>query len=143
MADKKVVSKLKLQLPAGKATPAPPVGTVLSGAQVNIQQFCQTFNAATADRGNEIVPVKIYVYEDKSFDIECKTPPAATLIKEALNLKSGSGVPQAEKVGELSDEQLTKIAEAKMEDLNANDVEHAKRIIAGTARSMGVTVAQA
>ncbi len=139
---KKVVNFIKLQIPAGAANPAPPVGPALGAAQVNIMQFCQAFNAATKDQAGDIIPVEISVYEDRSFDFVCKTPPAAKLILKELGIKSGSSVPQRDKVGQLTDEQLTKIAEIKMPDLNANDIEHAKRIVAGTARSMGVTIAE-
>ena len=140
---KKVATVIKLQIPAGKANPAPPVGPALGAAQVNIMQFCQAFNAATQDKVGDIIPVVITVYEDRTFDFVCKTPPAAHLIKKELKLQSGSAVPQRDKVGELSQAQLTKIAETKMPDLNANDLEAAKKIIAGTARSMGVTIAEA
>jgi large subunit ribosomal protein L11 len=142
MAKKKVTRVIKLQIPAGAANPAPPVGPALGAAQVNIMQFCQAFNAATKDKAGDIIPVEIYVYEDRTFDIVYKTPPAAKLILKELGIKSGSAVPQRDKVGQLTDEQLTKIAEIKMPDLNANDIEHAKKIVAGTARSMGVTIAQ-
>ena len=142
MAKKKVTHFIKLQIPAGQANPAPPVGPALGAAQVNIMQFCQQFNAATQDKAGDIIPVEITVYEDRSFDFICKTPPAAQLIKKALGLQSGSGVPQRDKVGQLTQEQLTQIAETKMPDLNANDIEAAKKIIAGTARSMGVTIAE-
>ena len=142
MAEKKVVNLIKLQIPAGAANPAPPIGPALGAAQVNIMQFCQAFNAATADKKGDVIPVEINVYEDRSFTFICKTPPAAHLIKKALGLKSGSGVPQRDKVGQLTQEQLTQIAETKMPDLNANDIEAAKKIIAGTARSMGVTIAE-
>ena len=108
MAKKKVVNFIKLQIPAGAANPAPPVGPALGAAQVNIMQFCQAFNAATQDKAGDIIPVEISVYEDRSFDFVCKTPPAAQLIKKELGLKSGSGVPQRDKVGQLTDEQLTK-----------------------------------
>ena len=131
---------VKLQIPAGQANPAPPVGPALGAQGVNIMQFCQAFNAQTQDKAGTIIPVEITVYEDKSFDFVCKTPPAAFLIKEKLGLKSGSGIPQLKFVGELTDAQLTEIAEIKMPDLNANDIEAAKNIIAGTARSMGVRV---
>ena len=113
MAKKKVVNFIKLQIPAGAANPAPPVGPALGAAQVNIMQFCQAFNAATQDKAGDIIPVEISVYEDRSFDFVCKTPPAAQLIKKELGLKGGSGVPQRDKVGQLTDEQLTKIAEIK------------------------------
>ena len=142
MAEKKVVNFIKLQIPAGAANPAPTIGPALGAAQVNIMQFCQAFNAATADKKGDVIPVEISVYEDRSFTFICKTPPAAHLIKKALGLKSGSGVPQRDKVGQLTQEQLTQIAETKMPDLNANDIEAAKKIIAGTARSMGVTIAE-
>ena len=140
MAKKQVTRFIKLQIPAGKANPAPPVGPALGAAQVNIMQFCQQFNAATSDKAGDIIPVEISVYEDRTFTFVCKTPPAAQLIKKELGLQSGSGVPQRDKVGQLTQEQLTKIAEIKMPDLNANDIEAAKAIVAGTARSMGVTV---
>ena len=142
MAEKKVTAFIKLQIPAGAANPAPPIGPALGAAQVNIMQFCQAFNAQTADKKGDIIPVEISVYEDRSFTFICKTPPAAHLIKKALGLKSGSAVPQRDKVGQLTQEQLTQIAETKMPDLNANDIEAAKKIIAGTARSMGVTIAE-
>ena len=134
MAEKNVTGFVKLQIPAGAANPAPPVGPALGAQGVNIMQFCQAFNAATQDKSGTIIPVEITIYEDKTFDFVCKTPPAAFLIKEKLGLKSASGIPQLKKVGELSVEQLREIAEIKMPDLNAND------IVAGTARSMGVTI---
>ena len=140
---KEVVTQIKLQIPAGQANPAPPVGPALGAAQVNIMQFCQAFNAATKDQMGDIIPVVISVYDDRSFDFVTKTPPAAQLILKELGIQSGSGVPQRDKVGELSQAQLTKIAEIKMPDLNANDIEAAKKVVAGTARSMGVTVADA
>ena len=122
---KKVTGFVKLQIPAGAANPAPPVGPALGAQQVNIMQFCQQFNAATQDQAGTIIPVEITVYEDKSFTFVCKTPPAAVLIKEKLGIQSGSGVPQIRKVGTLSLEQLREIAEIKMPDLNANDIEAA------------------
>ena len=140
MAEKKVTGFVKLQIPAGKANPAPPVGPALGSKGVNIMQFCQAFNAQTADKGDTIVPVEITVYEDKSFTFICKTAPAAVLIKQALGIKSGSGIPQLQAVGTLTEEQLRTIAETKMPDLNANTVEAAMEIIAGTARSMGVRI---
>jgi large subunit ribosomal protein L11 len=139
---KQVVHLIKLQIPAGQANPAPPVGPALGAAQVNIMQFCTAFNNATKDQMGDIIPVEISVYDDRSFDFITKTPPAAHLIKKELGLKSGSGVPQRDKVGQLTDEQLTKIAEIKMPDLNTNDIDAAKKIVAGTARSMGVTIAE-
>jgi large subunit ribosomal protein L11 len=137
---KKIAGLIKLQIPAGAATPAPPVGPALGAKGVNIMQFCQAFNAATADKGQTIIPVEITVYEDKTFDFITKTPPAAILIKEALGLKSGSGEPHTAKVGELTQDQLRTIAETKLPDLNANDVEAAMKVIQGTARSMGVRI---
>ena len=137
MADKKVTGFVKLQIPAGAANPAPPVGPALG---VNIMQFCQAFNAQTADQAGTVIPVEITIYEDRSFTFVCKTPPAAVLIKEALNISSGSGIPQIQAVGTLTEDQLRKIAETKMPDLNANSVEAAMEIIAGTARSMGVRI---
>ncbi|MCD8199990.1 MAG: 50S ribosomal protein L11 [Coriobacteriaceae bacterium] len=140
MADKPVSGFIKLQIPAGQANPAPPVGPALGAHGVNIMQFCQAFNAETQDKGNTIIPVEITVYEDKSFDFICKTPPAAVLIREALKIDKGSGVPQDVKVGTLTKEQLQSIAETKMPDLNANDIKAAMKIVAGTARSMGVEI---
>lgn len=142
MADKKVTAFVKLQIPAGAANPAPPIGPALGAAQVNIMQFCQAFNAETKDQQGDIIPVEITAYEDRSFTFVCKKPAVAGLIKKELKLKSGSGVPQRDKVGQLTDAQLTHIAEIKMPDLNANDIEAAKKIVTGTARSMGVTIAE-
>lgn len=139
---KKVVGFIKLQIPGGAANPAPPVGPALGQHQVNIMQFCQAFNAATQDKAGTIIPVEISVYEDRSFDFILKTPPAAVLIKQALGLESGSAVPNRTKVGSISRDQLRQIAETKMPDLNANDVDAAMNIIAGTARSMGVEIAE-
>ena len=140
MADKKVTGFVKLQIPAGAANPAPPVGPALGAQGVNIMQFCQAFNAQTQDQAGTIIPVEITVYEDKSFTFVCKTPPAAVLIKEKLGVKSGSGIPQLRFVGTLTEDQLREIAEIKMPDLNANDIEAAMEIVAGTARSMGVRI---
>ena len=140
MADKEVTGFIKLQIPAGQANPAPPVGPALGANGVNIMQFCQAFNAETQDKQGTIIPVEITVYEDKSFTFVCKTPPAAVLIKEKLHIKSGAGIPQLQTVGTLTDAQLTEIAEIKMPDLNANDIDAAKEIVAGTARSMGVRI---
>ena len=139
---KKATGFIKLQIPGGQATPAPPVGPALGANGVNIMQFCQAFNAQTQDQQGTVIPVEITVYEDKSFDFVCKTPPAAFLIRQELGIEKGSKVPNLDKVGELTQDQLRKIAEIKMPDLNANDIEAAKRIIAGTARSMGVTIAE-
>jgi len=137
---KKVTGMIKLQLQAGKATPAPPVGPALGQHGVNIMGFCKEFNAKTSNQAGLIIPVVITVYQDRSFSFILKTPPAAVLIKKELGLKSGSGVPNKTKVGELTQDQLKKIAETKMPDLNAANVESAMRMIAGTARSMGVTI---
>ena len=140
MAEKKVAGFIKLQIPAGAANPARPVGPALGAQGVNIMQFCPAFNAATQDQSGTIIPVEITVYEDKSFTFVCKTPPAAVLIKEKLGIKSGSGIPQLKAVGTLSLDQLREIAEIKLPDLNANDIEAAMEIVAGTARSMGVRI---
>ena len=137
---KKIQQIIKLQIPAGKANPAPPVGPALGQHGVNIQDFCGKFNEKTRELGDTIVPVVITVYEDRSFSFITKTAPAAELIKKAINLKKGSGVPHKEKVGVLPKAKLREIAEKKMADLNANDVDAAMKIIAGTARSMGVTI---
>lgn len=139
---KKIAALVKVQLPAGQATPAPPVGTALGPHGVNIMDFVKQYNAATeAQRGN-IIPVEITIFEDRSFTFVTKTPPAPELIKKALGLDKGSAVPHKDKVGKLTREQLRSIAETKMPDLNANDIEAAEKIIAGTARSMGITVAE-
>lgn len=140
MADKKVTGFVKLQIPAGAANPAPPVGPALGAQGVNIMQFCQAFNAQTQDQSGTIIPVEITVYEDKSFTFVCKTPPAAVLIKEKLGIKSGAAIPQIQVAGTLTEDQLREIAEIKMPDLNANDIDAAKEIVAGTARSMGVRI---
>ena len=140
---KPITAMVKLQCNAGAATPAPPVGPALGQHGVNIMDFCKAFNAETQGPNNgQITPVEISVYEDRSFTFITKTPPAAVLIKEALNLQSGSGEPNRAKVGKLSQAQLRQIAETKMPDLNAHDVEAAMNIVAGTARSMGVEVAR-
>ena len=140
MADKKVTGFVKLQIPAGAANPAPPVGPALGAQGVNIMQFCQAFNAQTQDQAGTIIPVEITVYEDKSFTFVCKTPPAAVRIKEKLGIKSGAAIPQIQVAGTLTEDQLREIAEIKMPDLNANDIEAAMEIVAGTARSMGVRI---
>jgi large subunit ribosomal protein L11 len=138
---KKIAALVKVQLPAGQATPAPPVGTALGPHGVNIMEFVKQYNAATdAQRGN-IIPVEITIFEDRSFTFITKTPPAPELIKKAAGLQKGSANPQKDKVGKLTRDQLRQIAETKMQDLNANDIEAAEKIIAGTARSMGVTIA--
>ena len=137
---KEVKAKLKLQIPGGGATPAPPVGSALGQYGVNIMDFVQAFNNDTASRQGETVPVEITIFEDNSLTFETKTAPASYLIKKAIGLDSGSAEPHKEKVGSITRDQLKGIAEAKMEDLNANDIDMAINIIAGTARSMGVTV---
>ena len=139
---KKVKGMIKLQLPAGKATPAPPVGPALGQHGVNIMGFCKEFNAKTANQAGLIIPVVITVYQDRSFSFILKTPPAAVLIKKELGLESGSGVPNRTKVGSLTKDQVRKIAELKMPDLNAATIETAMSMIEGTARSMGVTIAE-
>ncbi len=137
---KKVIGLVKLQIPAGKATPAPPVGPALGQHSVNIMDFCKQFNARTADMDGIITPVVISIYQDKSFTFVTKTPPAAVLIKKELGLKSGSATPNKTKVGVLTKEKLEAIAKLKMPDLNAASLDAAKSMVAGTARSMGVTV---
>jgi large subunit ribosomal protein L11 len=139
---KKVLTMIKLQIPGGQANPAPPVGPALGQHGVNIMEFCKAFNAQTADQNGRITPVEITVFEDRSFTFITKTPPAAVLIKEALALEKGSPEPNRTKVGMLTRVQLKQIAETKMPDLNARDVEQAMLVIAGTARSMGVEVEQ-
>ncbi|MFC0864688.1 50S ribosomal protein L11 [Sphaerimonospora cavernae] len=138
---KKVAALVKVQLPAGQATPAPPVGTALGPHGVNIMDFVKQYNAATESQRGNIIPVEITIFEDRTFTFITKTPPAPELIKKAAGLQKGSPSPHKEKVGKLTREQLRQIAETKMRDLNANDVEAAEKIIAGTARSMGVTIA--
>jgi large subunit ribosomal protein L11 len=137
---KKVLTLIKLQVPGGAANPAPPVGPALGQHGVNIMEFCKAFNAQTQDQNGRIIPVEITVFEDRSFTFITKTPPAAVLIKEAAGIDKGSGEPNREKVARISPDQVRQIAETKMEDLNANDVEAASKIIEGTARSMGVEV---
>ncbi len=139
---KKVTGYIKLQIQAGKATPAPPVGPALGQHGVNIMEFTKQFNARTAQMGDYVIPVVITVYADRSFTFITKTPPAPVLIKKALNLSSGSGEPNKKKVGTITKAQLREIAERKMPDLNAADIEAAMSIIAGTCRSMGVVVAE-
>ena len=139
---KKVTGMIKLQLPAGKATPAPPVGPALGQHGVDIMGFCKEFNAKTANQAGLIIPVVITVYQDRSFSFILKTPPAAVLIKKELGLESGSGVPNRTKVGSLTKEQVRKIAELKMPDLNAASIETAMSMIEGTAKSMGVTITE-
>jgi len=137
---KKAVGFIKLHVPGGQANPAPPVGPALGQHGVNIMEFCKQFNARTQDKQGITIPVEITVYADRSFTFITKTPPAAVLIQRAIGIPKGSGVPNREKVGQISRKQLEEIAKTKMEDLNATDLEAAVRMIAGTARSMGVTV---
>ena len=139
---KKVTGYIKLQIPAGKATPAPPVGPALGQHGVNIVQFTKEFNARTADKGDLIIPVVITVYADRSFSFITKTPPAPVLLKKAAGLQKASGVPNKEKVGQVTMDQIKEIAELKMPDLNAASLEAAMSMIKGTARSMGITVAE-
>ena len=140
MAKKRVAAVVKIQIPAGKATPAPPVGTALGPHGVAIMEFCKQYNAATeAQRGN-VIPVEITVYEDRTFSFITKTPPAARLILKAVGVEKGSGEPHKTKVAAISRAQVREIAESKLQDLNANDLDAAEKIIAGTARSMGITV---
>lgn len=137
---KKVTGLIKLQIQAGQANPAPPVGPALGAHGVNIMEFCKAYNAATENQRGNVIPVEITVYEDRSFDFKLKTPPAAKLLLKAAGLQKGSGVPHTQKVGSVTMDQVKEIAQTKMEDLNANDIENAARIIAGTARSMGIEV---
>jgi large subunit ribosomal protein L11 len=137
---KKVAGFIKLQIPGGQANPAPPVGPALGQHQVNIMQFCQAFNAATQAQMGTIIPVEITVYEDRSFTFITKTPPAAVLLKQAAGIEKGSDAPNRTKVAKVTKDQVRQIAETKLVDLNANDVESGMKIIEGTARSMGITV---
>lgn len=137
---KKILTKIKLQIPAGQANPAPPIGPALGQHGLNISQFCKDFNEKTKDKMGDITPVEITVFEDRSYTFILKTPPAAELIKKFAKIPKGSGKPLAEKVGSITKTQLKEIAEIKMPDLNANDIEAAMKIIAGTARQMGVEI---
>ena len=137
---KKVAGLIKLQIQAGQANPAPPIGPALGAHGVNIMEFCKAYNAATESQRGNVIPVEITVYEDRSFTFITKTPPASQLIKRAAGIQSGSSVPHKTKVGQISRDQVREIAETKMPDLNANDIEAAMKIVEGTARSMGVTV---
>ena len=139
---KKIKQLIKLQIEAGKANPAPPIGTVLGPTGINMQDFCSQFNEKTKDKMGMIIPCEISIYEDRTFSFILKSPPASFLIKRALKLKGGSARPHTDKVGSITEAQLIEIAEAKMEDLSANDIPAAIKIIAGTARSMGVTVSK-
>ena len=137
---KKVVALIKLAISAGKANPAPPIGPALGQHGVNIMAFCKEYNAKTADQAGLVIPVEISVYEDRSFTFVLKTPPASVLIKKAAGIDKGSGQPKAVKVGSISRDQLREIAQTKLPDLNANDIDAAMNIVAGTARNMGVTI---
>ncbi len=137
---KKIARVLKLQIPGGQATPAPPVGPALGQAGINIMEFCKQYNAATQNQTGTIVPVELTVYEDRSFDFVTKTPPAAVLLRQRAGLEKGSAEPNRNKVGSVTRDQLREIAEIKMPDLNANDVDAAMKIVEGTARSMGIAV---
>ena len=137
---KKIMTVVKLQIPAGQATPAPPVGTALGPHGVNIMEFCKQYNAMTQTQAGQIIPVEVTIYEDRSFSLVTKTPPAAVLIRQKAGIEKGSGEPNRNKVGTIRKAQVKEIAELKMPDLNANDLDAAMKIIAGTARSMGVTV---
>lgn len=138
---KEIKTKIKLQIPAGKANPAPPVGPALGQHGLNIQDFCAKFNAATQKMVGDVVPAEITVYTDKTYTFILKTPPAASLLKKAAGIEKGSGEPNKKKVGKVTNEQVREIAEKKMKDLNANDIEAAMKIIKGTARNMGITIA--
>ena len=135
---KEAIRKIKLQIPAGKATPAPPVGTVLGPAGINLQEFCTKFNDATRDKMGDILPVEITIYDDRTFDMVLKTPPAAFLLKKVAKVKSGAS--KGETVATISESQLREVTETKLPDLNAYDVEHAMRIVEGTARNMGIKI---
>ncbi len=137
---KAIKASLKLQIPAGKANPAPPVGPALGQHGINIQDFCRQFNEATQNMGSDIIPAEITVFGDRSFTFKLKTPPASDLLRKAARVEKGSALPQKNKVGKISKEDLRAIAERKMEDLNASNIEAAEKIIAGTARSMGITI---
>jgi large subunit ribosomal protein L11 len=139
---KKVTGLIKLQIKAGEANPAPPVGPALGQHGVNIMDFCKAYNAATESQRGNVIPVEITVYEDRSFDFVTKTPPAARMILKAAGVEKGSGVPHTNKVANISQDQVREIAQTKMVDLNANDIDAAMKIIEGTARSMGITVGQ-
>lgn len=137
---KKIQTVIKLQIQAGKANPAPPIGPALGQHGINIADFCQKFNAETKDKGGDIIPVELTVYEDRSFDFKLKTPPASALLKKAAGIEKGSGEPQKEKVGKVTKAQIEEIAKKKIEDLNTDDIEAAKKVIEGTARSLGIEI---
>jgi len=136
----KIKALVKLQLPAGKANPAPPVGPALGQHGLNIIQFCQRFNDATKDKGGDIIPVEITIFEDRSFDFKLKTPPVAALLKKAAGIKKGSGEPSKKRVGKVTKKQVEEIARIKIKDLNTEDIDKIKKVIEGTARSMGITI---
>jgi len=140
MASKHIKTVIKLQIIAGKATPAPPVGPALGQHGLNIQDFCTQFNEATKDKGGDVIPAEVTIYEDRTFSFVCKTPPASALLKKAAKVEKGAGNPLTDKVGSVTKEQVRSIAEIKMVDLNANDLPQAVKIIEGTARSMGITI---
>ena len=140
MGKKKVKTVIRLQIPAGKATPAPPIGTALGPHGLNIMEFCKAYNERTASMGDTVIPAEITVFEDRTFTFITKTPPAYNLLKKAAGVDKGSAIPNRDKVGAVSRDQVREIAELKMQDLNAYDLDHAMRIIEGTARSMGLTV---
>jgi large subunit ribosomal protein L11 len=140
MAKRRVAAIVKIQLPAGKATPAPPVGTALGPHGVQTMEFCRQYNAATEDKAGQVIPVEITIYEDRSFTFVLKTPPTTVLLRQAVGAEKGAAVSGRETVGTVTDAQLTEIAQTKMPDLNANDIESAKKQVAGTARSMGIKV---
>ena len=140
MAKRRVAAIVKIQLPAGKATPAPPVGTALGPHGVQTMEFCRQYNAATEDKAGQVIPVEITIYEDRSFTFVLKTPPTTVLLRQAAGAEKGAAVSGRETVGTISDAQLTEIAQVKMPDLNANDIDAAKKQVAGTARSMGIRV---
>ncbi|MCH7882967.1 50S ribosomal protein L11 [Patescibacteria group bacterium] len=142
MASKPVKTIIKLQIPAGKANPAPPIGPALGQHGLNIGEFCSKFNEATKEKGDNIIPVEVTVYEDRSYDFKLKTPPASDLLRKAAGIEKGSGNPLTQKVGKVSKAKVKKIAEQKLEDLNANTIEGAIKIIEGTARSMGIEVVE-
>jgi large subunit ribosomal protein L11 len=137
---KEIKTILKIQIPAGQANPAPPVGMVLGPHGINLQDFCAKFNEATKDKIGNIIPAEVTIYVDRSFDFKLKTPPASDLLKKAAGIEKGSGVPQKDKVGTVSKKQIREIAETKMEDLNANDIDAAMKIIEGTAKNMGIEI---
>lgn len=140
MAEKPIKTIVKLQIPAGKATPAPPVGTALGPQGINIGDFVNKFNQATADKGTDIIPVEVTIYQDRTFDFKLKTPPASDMLRKAAGIEKGSGNPLRNKVGKVPRAKVREMAERKMEDLNANDIDAASRIIEGTARSMGIEI---